>query len=51
MHRIPERVGDLVHLEAGFFPFEIAAGETSLINRAHVTEVQLPEHVIEARSR
>jgi hypothetical protein len=48
VHAGPERVGELLNLEAGFFPFE-AGGETSLINRAHVIKVALPEHVIEAQ--
>lgn len=48
VHAGPERVGDLLNLEAGFFPFEAPNGETSLINRAHVIKVSLPEHVIEA---
>lgn len=48
-HAGPERVGDLLNLAAGFFPFEAPNGETSLINRAHVIKVVLPEHVIEAQ--
>lgn len=48
LHAGPERVGDLLNLEPGFFPFEAPNGETSLINRAHVIKVVLPEHVIEA---
>ncbi len=49
VHAGPERVGDLLNLEAGFFPFETRGGETALINRAHVVKVVLPEHVIEAQ--
>lgn len=49
LHAGPERVGDLLNLEAGFFPFAIADGDTSLLNRAHVIKVVLPEHVIEAQ--
>ena len=49
LHAGPERVGDLLNLEPGFFPFEAPNGETSLINRAHVIKVVLPEHVIEAQ--
>ncbi len=49
MHTGPERVGDLLNLEPGFFPFGAANGETALINRAHVVKVVLPEHVIEAQ--
>ena len=46
-HTGPERVGDLMNLEPGFFPFE-SNGETSLINRAHVIKVALPPQIIEA---
>ena len=49
LHAGPERVGDLLNLEPGFFPFEAPNGETLLINRAHVIKVVLPEHVIEAQ--
>lgn len=48
-HPGPERVGDLLNLEPGFFPFASADGETALINRAHVIKVVLPQHVIEAQ--
>jgi hypothetical protein len=48
-HAGPERVGDLLNLAEGFFPFEAPNGETSLINRAHVVKVVLPEHVIEVQ--
>ena len=47
MHTGPERVGDVLNFEPGFFPFE-ANGETSLINRAHVLKVSLPPQMIEA---
>jgi hypothetical protein len=46
LHSGPERVGDVLNFEAGFFPFE-ANGETSLINRAHVLKVALPPQMIE----
>jgi hypothetical protein len=46
-HAGPERVGDVLNLEPGFFPFE-SNGETSLINRAHVLKVVLPPQMIEA---
>lgn len=49
VHAGPERVGDLLNLEAGFFPFGTPDGGTALINRAHVVKVVLPEHVIEAQ--
>lgn len=48
LHAGPERVGDVLNLEAGFFPFE-CGGETSLINRAHVLKVTLPPQMIEAQ--
>jgi len=43
-----ERVGDVLNLEDGFFPFGTDAG-TTLINRAHVLKVILPATVIEAQ--
>lgn len=48
LHAGPERVGDLMNAEAGFFPFESGA-ETMLINRAHVLKVVLPPQMIEAQ--
>ena len=48
-HTGPERVGDLLNLESGFFPFEAASGETALFNRTHVLKVTLPTPVIEAQ--
>jgi hypothetical protein len=51
-HAGPERVGDLLNGEKGFFPFELAGGgnpRTVLYNRAHVTTIALPPNVIEAR--
>src|SRR5689334_6700888 len=45
-HAGPERVGDLLNFEAGFFPFE-SRGETAMINRAHVLKVALPTQIIE----
>jgi hypothetical protein len=47
VHAGPERVGELLNLQAGFFPFEAAGGEIALINRAQVIKVALPEQVIE----
>lgn len=47
LHAGPERVGDVLNFEPGFFPFE-CNGETSLINRAHVLKVALPPQMIEA---
>jgi hypothetical protein len=46
LHTGPERVGELLNLERGFFPFE-CDGETSLINRTHVLKVALPVQMIE----
>lgn len=48
LHTGPERVGDVMNYEPGFFPFE-TDGETSLINRAHVLKVVLPTQIIEAQ--
>ena len=44
-HAGPERVGDLLNRDAGFFPFEAAhdGGATFLINRAQVVSVRLLE--------
>jgi len=47
-HAGPERVGDLLNFEAGFFPFESARG-TAMINRAHVLKVELPTQIIESQ--
>jgi hypothetical protein len=47
LHSGPERVGDVLNFEPGFFPFE-CNGETSLINRSHVLKVVLPPQMIEA---
>ncbi|HVZ22609.1 MAG TPA: hypothetical protein VG871_16160 [Vicinamibacterales bacterium] len=46
-HDGPERVGDLLNRETGFFPFEIQEPEgsrTVLYNRAHVVVVGLAEN-------
>ena len=48
LHTGPERVGDVMNRDAGFFPFE-TGGETTLINRAHVVKVALPTQIIEAQ--
>jgi len=48
----PERVGDLLTGERGFFPFDTMAPfgpETRLINRAHVVYVKLAEATDEAQ--
>ena len=46
LHTGPERVGDLMNVEPGFFPFG-TGGETMLLNRAHVLKVALPPQMIE----
>jgi len=48
-HTGPERVGDVLNVDTGFFPFESEFGETALYNRAHVLTVSLPTPVIEAQ--
>jgi hypothetical protein len=48
----PERVGDLLNAETGFFPFELlaqATPHTVLYNRSHVVLVTLVEDTVEAR--
>lgn len=47
LHNGPERVGDVLNLEEGFFPFERGT-ETLLVNRSHVLKVTLPPQMIEA---
>jgi len=47
-HGRPERVGDLLNAEDGFFPFQHADGTTSMYNRAHVVMVALSDGVAEA---
>lgn len=49
LHTGPERVGDVLNLESGFFPFESSVGQTELFNRMHVLKVTLPTPVIEAQ--
>lgn len=45
----PERVGDVMNLEPGFFfPFG-TGGETMLVNRAHVLKVALSPQMIDAQ--
>jgi hypothetical protein len=48
LHAGPERVGDLMNHQPGFFPFE-CEGKTSLINRAHVLKITLPRQLGEAQ--
>ena len=51
-HAGPERVGDLLNGEYGFFPFELngdARPYTVLYNRPHVIMVTLLEETIEAQ--
>jgi hypothetical protein len=47
LHTGPERVGDLMNLEPGFFPFATGS-RTMLVNRIHVLKVSLPPQMIEA---
>lgn len=46
LHTGPERVGDLLNMEDGFFPFE-TGNVTTLVNRTHVLKVALPPQMIE----
>lgn len=47
-HDGPERVGDLLNAEPGFFPFQRADGSTVLYNRAHVVLAALGPQTREA---
>ena len=52
VHAGPERVGDLLNADQGFFPFELSGDgnpQTVLYNRAHVTMIALPPSVVEAQ--
>jgi hypothetical protein len=52
VHAGPERVGDLLNADQGFFPFELIDDgnpRTVLYNRAHVTLIALPPSVVEAQ--
>jgi len=52
VHAGPERVGDLLNADQGFFPFELTDDgnpRTVLYNRAHVTMIALPASVVEAQ--
>jgi hypothetical protein len=44
-HAGPERVGDLLNEQSGFFPFELENGRTALYNRAHIVLVRLPARI------
>ncbi len=51
-HSGPERVGDLLNAEQGFFPFELASAfgsHTVLYNRSQVVMVTLLEETVEAQ--
>ena len=48
LHSGPERIGDVLNADPGFFPFE-SDGETSLLNRAHILKVALSPQMIEAQ--
>jgi hypothetical protein len=49
-HDGPERVGDLLNAEPGFFPFQRADGTTTLYNRAHVLVAALGSQTREAQA-
>lgn len=49
-HDGPERVGDLLNAQSGFFPFEGADGRTSLYNRAQVVLAALGADTREAQA-
>ena len=46
-HGGPERVGDLLNADDGFFPFQSDDGTTGQYNRTHVVLVMLPSGVAE----
>jgi len=46
-HGGPERVGDLLNAEHGFFPFQQEDGTTGQYNRTHVVLVSLPAGMAE----
>ena len=51
-HSGPERVGDLLNAETGFFPFELSQGgqpDTPLYNRTQLLLVRLLDETIEAQ--
>ena len=48
-HAGPERVGDLLNEQTGFFPFELEDGHTVLYNRAQIVKVRLPGSNAEVR--
>lgn len=48
-HTGPERVGDLLNDQSGFFPFELEDGHTALFNRAQIVKVRLSGNNGEAR--
>lgn len=49
-HDGPERVGDLLNAEPGFFPFERTDGTTALYNREHLLFALLAGHAREAEA-
>lgn len=48
-HAGPERIGDLLNAQTGFFPFERMDGTTALYNRAQLVIAALPPDVVEAQ--
>ncbi len=47
-HEGPERIGDLLNSQPGFFPFELRDGTTVLYNRSHLVAVALEPGISEA---
>ncbi len=48
-HPGPDRIGDLLNEQTGFFPFQLEDGQTALYNRAHIVQVLLPPDALETR--
>ena len=46
-HVGPDRIGDLLNEQSGFFPFQLESGDTTLYNRAHIVQVRSPPDVRE----
>jgi len=48
-HHGPDRIGDLLNEQTGFFPFGLEDGHTALYNRAHIVQVRLPDDTAETQ--
>jgi hypothetical protein len=48
-HCGPDRIGDLLNEQTGFFPFQLEDGQTALFNRAHIVHVRLPSDALETQ--